>query len=91
MEKRASKELAKLLAHADMRVRQEAQFELAARGEVATLQGVAAANPAPLARLHAIWGIGQIARKTAQEPSALIALFEDADPGGASSGGKNVR
>ena len=31
MQKRSSEELSKLLAHADMRVRQEAQFELARR------------------------------------------------------------
>ncbi len=79
MEKRTPKELSKLLAHADMRIRQEAQFELAGRGDAATLRTVAAANPAQLARLHAIWGLGQISRNTAQESIALVALFNDAD------------
>lgn len=79
MEKRDVKELRKLLAHPDMRVRQEAQFELAARGEAAALAEVAGANPSQLARLHAIWGLGQIARKTAQESTVPVGLLKDAD------------
>ncbi len=79
MEKRTPKELSNLMAHADLRVRQEAQFELAARGEAATLRAVAGSNAAQLARLHAIWGLGQIARKTAKESSALIVLLKDAE------------
>lgn len=79
MEKRDVKELVKLLAHADMRVRQEAQFELAARGDASALGEVAGANPSQLARLHAIWGLGQIARKTAQEGTVLVGLLKDAD------------
>jgi quinoprotein glucose dehydrogenase len=59
---RSPAELAKLLAHVDMRVRQEAQFELAERGtdSVETLTEVARKNTNQLARIHAIWGIGQI-------------------------------
>ncbi|MBI2928695.1 MAG: HEAT repeat domain-containing protein [Verrucomicrobia bacterium] len=62
MTKRSLKELARLLAHADTRVRQEAQFELAARGEgaIKTLAEVAQRHRSRLARLHAIWGLGQI-------------------------------
>lgn len=62
MSNRSLAELAKLLAHPDMRVRQEAQFELAARGTdaVETLLGTAGKDPNQLARIHAIWGIGQI-------------------------------
>jgi quinoprotein glucose dehydrogenase len=62
MAKRSAGELAKLLAHPDMRVRQEAQFELAERGieSVDTLIEVARKNSNQLARIHAIWGIGQI-------------------------------
>lgn len=70
-------QLAELLAHADMRVRQEAQFTLASRGASAraTFQRVAA-NPQAdrLARLHAVWGLGQLG---AVEPVA--ALLHDAD------------
>ena len=63
MERRPLKELARLLAHRDMRVRQEAQFALADRGPQAikALAIVARNNANPLARLHAIWGLGQIA------------------------------
>src|SRR5262249_6835702 len=62
MGKRPAAELAKLLAHADIRVRQDAQFELAGRGidSIDTLIEVARKNPNQLARIHAIWGIGQI-------------------------------
>ena len=61
MEKRPLKELARLLAHRDMRVRQEAQFALVDRGPqaVKTLASVANNGASQLARLHAIWGLGQ--------------------------------
>jgi quinoprotein glucose dehydrogenase len=55
-----------LLGHTDCRVRQEAQFILVDRGQLKSLEQVAAAGPEPLSRLHAIWGIGQIARSTLQ-------------------------
>src|SRR5215475_1665284 len=75
MEKRSPADLAKLLAHADMRVRQEAQFELAGRGieSIDTLIEVARKNPNQLARIHAIWGIGQILSR--------FHLANGADPG----------
>ncbi len=65
MEKRSLKELVLLLAHRDMRVRQEAQFALADRGPQAikTLAGAARQGMNQLARLHAIWGIGQISAR----------------------------
>ena len=89
MEKRSIKELARMLVHPDMRVRQEAQFALADRGPQAikTLAGVAARHSNPLARLHAIWGLGQIAQRpnpnveckpeAALEP--LLPLLDDSD------------
>ncbi len=47
-----------------MRVRQEAQFALAARGEAGsrTFARVAGSKEDLLARIHAVWGLGQIAR-----------------------------
>ncbi|MBL9137461.1 MAG: HEAT repeat domain-containing protein [Verrucomicrobiales bacterium] len=48
------------LAHADLRVRQRAQFELVRRGRLADLRTLALATRAPwIARLHAIRGLGQ--------------------------------
>jgi quinoprotein glucose dehydrogenase len=78
---RDSKELQTLLAHPDQRVRQAAQFELAARGtaSVAILNQTAQSGPTQLARIHAIWALGQIGRT---EPSALKiipSLLADSD------------
>jgi quinoprotein glucose dehydrogenase len=79
---RDSAELVRLLAHPDQRIRLEAQFELADRGQasVATLQQLAQ-NPAAaqLARLHAIWGLGQIGRKAPTAVAPLLSLLRDAD------------
>jgi quinoprotein glucose dehydrogenase len=89
-------ELGQLLGHADWRVRLEAQYTLAERGtsgapilarvagntadfNVAADLG-AAPGPALYARLHAIWGLGQLA---AQHPEALArvrALVRDSHP-----------
>lgn len=53
-----------LLGHADRRVRQEAQFELVRRESTDLLVSVAKGPQAgQLARLHAIWGLGQLARQ----------------------------
>jgi quinoprotein glucose dehydrogenase len=63
-EKRGLEELAALLAYPDQRVRQEAQFELVSRGKAssAILVKVAEKHTNQLARLHAIWGLGQLLR-----------------------------
>src|SRR6185369_13813140 len=80
MEKRGPDELAHLLAHADMRVRQAAQFELAARGVGMTNVLVSTINNSAndLARYHAIWAIGQIAREQPLAYTLLFPLVEDA-------------
>jgi quinoprotein glucose dehydrogenase len=67
-------ELGVLLGHADQRVRMAAQFELADRRAEATLAD-AALKPGPsLARLHAIWGLGQI-----QAAPRVLPLLDDGD------------
>ncbi len=84
MTKRPETELAKLLAHADQRVRQAAQFELAKRGGASAnvLAKVAAETKSanPLARLHGIWGLGQLAAKNGKVLDSLPALLGDSDP-----------
>ena len=60
--KKTSDELRTLLGNADMRVRLDAQFELARRKDADVLTGVAFDAPAAplMARIHALWGIGQL-------------------------------
>jgi quinoprotein glucose dehydrogenase len=81
MEKRSNKELAKLLEHPDQRVRQEAQFELAARGikAVSTLRDAARRDTNQLARLHGIWGLGQISVKDPHVLKDIVGLLQDKD------------
>lgn len=81
MEHRSDNELARLLAYPDLRVRQEAQFALADNGSRAIRILVAVAKQAehPLARLHAIWGLGQIGRKDAAALAPLLPLLNDRD------------
>jgi quinoprotein glucose dehydrogenase len=72
-------ELVSLLAHRDMRVRMAAQFALADRKAVDSLAAVAPnAHADPLARLHAMWGLGQLGRKGVKESSArVVPLLSD--------------
>ena len=80
--KRTDNEIAQLLGHADWRVRLEAQFTLAERGaaSIAVLTGVAVKTDAvPLARRHAIWGLGQLATKNPAALAPLRPLLRDAD------------
>ena len=78
--KKSADELAALLAHADWRVRLEAQYALAERGaaSIPKFTAVIAGN-GTFARLHAIWGLGQIARKDASAIAALRPLLAHAD------------
>ena len=75
-------ELTVLLAHADQRVRQEAQFTFAERGaaSLAPLASIAATpSPSPYARLHAIWALGQLAQKNPAALAPVRTLLRDAD------------
>lgn len=71
-------ELEQLLAHEDMRVRQRAQFALAKRaGGSDVLERVAKESAHRLARLHGIWGLGQIGRSQPDKLSPLTELLSD--------------
>lgn len=74
--------LIKLLSYEDMRIRLKAQFELANR----TFWGYRALEKAiveeenQFARIHAIWGIGQIASDNPKKAEPLVPLLSDNDP-----------
>ena len=87
MASRTTDALAGLLAHADMRIRQEAQFELAGRGDDGwkALARIARPGEKTLPRIHAIWGPGQVGRtvrdgRRTSQWSALEPLLADPDP-----------
>ena len=81
MAQRSDADTAALLAHADQRVRREAQYALAARGERgrALLEAAAARPGAVLPRLHGIWGLGQLARKDPAALQTVLPLLADAE------------
>jgi len=93
MTRRNETELLGLLGNDDRRVRLEAQWELASRGtkSFAGLRRVAFSGAATPARLHAVWGIGQIVRAVdagtpasrggdlSDELFGLVRLLDDAD------------
>jgi quinoprotein glucose dehydrogenase len=75
--------LALLLAHPDMRVRQEAQFAIVAQGPVTAVRTFTRVVNGPgadlFARLHSIWGLGQIAPRSQLAVNELNKLLEDKD------------
>lgn len=72
--------LAARLQHADMRVRMKAQFELADREDAETLLGAVQQTDHQLARLHGLWGLGQIARGTDLAAAApMVTFLNDSD------------
>ncbi len=93
MSRRTEKELLALLGHPDRRARLEAQWELAAilpsqinglTNRFEAFVGVALRKTNRLARLHALWGIGQLARQSYpwgldRELAELGGLMGDAD------------
>ncbi|MEQ1860358.1 MAG: HEAT repeat domain-containing protein [Chthoniobacteraceae bacterium] len=77
---RTSAELAKLLGHADQRVRLRAQWALAEKADAVEQFMAVAKSGAGLARLHAVWGIGHASRLgKGAAGSAFLALIGDAD------------
>ncbi len=81
--KKSDAELVALLAHPDWRVRLEAQFTLTqsvVRARCAAFSSVVnKADANPLARRHAVWGLGQLAEKNPSAVEALRPLVHDAD------------
>ncbi len=76
-------ELAVLLSHADQRVRIESQFELVRRGGHESLASVCRGeSQQQLARLHGLWGLGQLARRGESATvigAAIVELASDED------------
>ncbi len=75
-------ELTSRLSHADWRIRLEAQYSLAERSSasISALKKVALDPQASeFARRHALWALGQIARKDPAACGDLQALLSDAD------------
>ncbi len=77
--KGATPEIAALLSHADMRVRQKAQFDLVRRGESAALLAAARLKTGGLARLHGLWGLAQLARKDPTKGAVIAEFLTDQD------------
>ena len=75
-------ELAVMLENPDMRVRQKAQFELVKRGGngAAIFQKTFSVSGNQLARINAIWGMSQLARKDKKYAVPLLPLLQDRDP-----------
>jgi quinoprotein glucose dehydrogenase len=74
-------ELFTLLLYPDMRIREKAQFELAKRGKkgAAVFDRAVKQTDNQLARVHGIWGIGQLARQDKTYAAALVDLLNDND------------
>ena len=72
--------LGKFLGHADRRIRQSAQFELVRRKDSKTLLAMAQTSPNPNARVHAVWGLGQLGRKQPDVLQPLVSLLASAAP-----------
>ncbi|WP_318308689.1 HEAT repeat domain-containing protein [Flagellimonas crocea] len=75
-------ELVELLGYPDMRIRQKAQFQLAKSTFWGhrRLKKVAQEDERRLARIHAIWGIGQQAANDMDKADILVELLNDEDP-----------
>jgi quinoprotein glucose dehydrogenase len=78
---KSTADLAGMLAHPDMRIRQNAQFALAAKGaeSLSVFADAAKSGKTLLARVHGIWGLGQIGAKEPKAVEALLPLLADGD------------
>ncbi len=79
-EKKTVAELAKLLEHPHQMVRFEAQYELAGRKEaVKEFEAVVKNSKNPLAKYHAVWGLGMVGAKDEKVTITLAKLLDGAD------------
>lgn len=73
-------ELSTLLAHPDQRVRIGAQMQLAAQNQGEALLNRARDSKSSIfARIHGVWGYGQLLRRDAAKASALLPLLKDSN------------
>ncbi|MCU0705587.1 MAG: HEAT repeat domain-containing protein [Fimbriiglobus sp.] len=72
-------ELAKLLDHPELKVRQRAQFALADQRAVKELTAAAKESGNQLTRLHGIWGLWQLSRKDLKVLPTVAELLTDTD------------
>ncbi|MDB6116923.1 MAG: hypothetical protein JWO08_704 [Verrucomicrobiaceae bacterium] len=82
MAKHTNDELTDLLGHADQRIRLKAQFELVRRNDFGALTLIASRGQGetPLvARVHALWGLGQLGRKDNTLMLNALPLLADKD------------
>ncbi|WP_041632923.1 HEAT repeat domain-containing protein [Maribacter sp. HTCC2170] len=81
-ENESTTDLVTLLAYTDMRIRKKAQFELANRTfwGYRALKRVITEDRNQFARIHAIWGIGQLAGNNPNKAEPLLDLLKDNDP-----------
>ncbi len=76
----APEQLLALMRHADLRVRQKAQFELVSRNDIGSLQAAVEQREHQLQRIHGLWGIGQLARANREHSALLVPSLTDSDP-----------
>jgi quinoprotein glucose dehydrogenase len=80
-EDQTDSELLSLLNYGDQRIRLKSQFELAKRGKkgASIFQKAIDQKENQLARVHGIWGIGQLAAERTVYAKVLIPLLNDSD------------
>ena len=80
MKSRSNQELKTLLAHDDMRVRLEAQFDLVKRQSRADFMEVLSNSQHEMAMIHSVWGLGQLARKDPSVGDDLLPHLAHGNP-----------
>lgn len=80
-DKMSTEKLLELLSYSDRRIRQKAQFALVAQGKkgLPFLKQAVQQTQNQLARVHGIWGIGQLLRNDKTLATHLIPLLKDND------------